>query len=110
MGLVATTTALLLGLLIHAAQVTNDSVRTQLDQGAASMLELDRALGVYGPEAARLLTPQGVAVARLAEGFDAAGRAAFMDSLDALEPQTEAQRATLARVTGLLNTAGRPGF
>lgn len=123
MGLVATMAALLLGLLIHAAQVTNDTVRNQLDNGAASMLELDRSLGAYGPEAGpaqalfralvraevdRLLLPDGVVnVAHLADGFEPAGRAAFIARIDALAPQTEAQRAILARVAALLNTAGR---
>ncbi len=120
-GLVATIAALLLGLLIHSAQVTNDAVRTQLDQVSASMLELDRALGAYGPEAAparilfrallrrqmeHLLQPGAVKGERLADTFVAPGRDAFLASLDRLSPQTEVQRATLGRVTASLNAVG----
>ena len=122
MGLVATMAALLLGLLIHSAQVTTDSVRTQMDNGAASLLEVDRALSAYGPEAAtvqtlfrrmvraeiaRLVTPEGVDMAHLGDGMETQALAAFIAAFDALAPRTEAQRATLNRVSALLNAGGR---
>ncbi|WP_431280965.1 hypothetical protein ACQW02_16275 [Humitalea sp. 24SJ18S-53] len=121
MGLVATMTALLLGLLIHAAQVTNDGVRSQVDEASASLLELDRALGAYGPDAAparalfrqvvrhevgRFLLPDGVDLVRLADGYEPAERAAFAAEVDGLEPRTAAQRAILQRVSTLLNGVG----
>lgn len=122
MGLVATMAALLLGLLIHSAQITNDSVRTQIDNGAANLLEVDHALGLYGPEGATaqrlfrqmvraeidwLLTPQGVDVSHLNDGFATQARGAFIVEFDALTPRTEVQRATLARASTLLNAGGR---
>src|SRR5947207_10759191 len=52
MGLVATMTALLLGLLISSAKGTYDTVRSEVMQMAAKVAFLDRALALYGPEAA----------------------------------------------------------
>jgi hypothetical protein len=52
MGLVATMTALLLGLLISSAKGTYDTVRTEVTQMAAKVGFLDRVLALYGPEAA----------------------------------------------------------
>jgi hypothetical protein len=52
MGLVATMTALLLGLLVSSAKGTYDTQRTEVIQMAAKVTFLDRVLAAYGPEAA----------------------------------------------------------
>jgi hypothetical protein len=52
MGLVATMTALLLGLLVSSAKGTYDTVRGEVMQMAAKVAFLDRVLALYGPEAA----------------------------------------------------------
>lgn len=52
MGLVATMTALLLGLLIASAKGSYDTQRSQVIQMAAKVGFLDRALAIYGPETA----------------------------------------------------------
>ena len=52
MGLVATMTALLLGLLISSAKGTYDTVRSEVMQMAGKVAFLDRVLALYGPEAA----------------------------------------------------------
>src|SRR5437016_8590574 len=52
MGLVATMTALLLGLLVSSAKGTDDNVRGEVMQMAAKVAFLDRVLTLYGPEAA----------------------------------------------------------
>ncbi len=52
MGLVASMTALVLGLLVASAKGSYDTQRTNLIQLAAKTAFLDRALEVYGPEAA----------------------------------------------------------
>lgn len=52
LGLVATMTALLLGLLISSAKGTYDTVRSEVSQMAAKVAFLDRVLTAYGPEAA----------------------------------------------------------
>ena len=50
MGLVATMTALLLGLVTAAAKGSFDSTDTAIRNGAAAILTLDRILARYGPE------------------------------------------------------------
>ena len=50
MGLVATMTALLLGLLIASAKGSYDTQRSQVIQMAAKAAFVDRALAIYGPE------------------------------------------------------------
>ena len=52
MGLVATMTALLLGLLISSAKGTYDTVRSEVMQMVSKVEFLDRVLALYGPEAA----------------------------------------------------------
>src|SRR5213595_4058938 len=50
MGLVATMTALVLGLLVSSAKGTYDTARSEVIQMAAKVAFLDRALALYGPE------------------------------------------------------------
>jgi hypothetical protein len=52
MGLVATMSALLLGLLVSSAKGSYDTARGQVIQMAAKLAFLDRVLTTYGPEAA----------------------------------------------------------
>jgi hypothetical protein len=106
-GLVATLSALVLGLLIASAKSTFDNQRTGFQQVAANFVVLDRMLANYGPEAkpTRELLHDTVAklIDRLwprngtpAAGLDAAEitnlGAALINSIRALEPKTEAQK------------------
>src|ERR1043166_3487068 len=52
MGLVATMSALVLGLLVSSAKGSYDIQRTEVIQMAAKVAFLDRVLTAYGPEAA----------------------------------------------------------
>jgi hypothetical protein len=52
MGLIATMTALLLGLLIASAKGSYDIQRNEVIQMAAKVAFIDRALAIYGPETA----------------------------------------------------------
>src|SRR6185295_1000347 len=52
MGLIATMTALLLGLLIATAKGSYDTQRSEVIQIASRVAFLDRALAIYGPETA----------------------------------------------------------
>lgn len=52
MGLVATMTALLLGLLVSSAKDTYDTQRTAMIEIASRVAFVDRALALYGPDAA----------------------------------------------------------
>src|SRR5436309_5832146 len=51
LGLVATMTAILLGLLISSSKGAFDTARTEVMQMAAKVALLDRVLKLYGPEA-----------------------------------------------------------
>src|SRR6059058_903056 len=53
MGLVATMTALVLGLLVSSAKGTYDTARSEVIQMAAKVAFFDRVLTLYGPEAAQ---------------------------------------------------------
>ena len=52
MGLVATMTALLLGLLVSSAKGTYDNQRSEVIEMAAKVTFMDRAFAAYGPDAA----------------------------------------------------------
>jgi len=56
MGLVATMTALVLGLLVSSAKEAYDTKRSEVIQMAAKIAFLDRVLALYGPEAAEART------------------------------------------------------
>ena len=53
-GLIATMSALLLGLLVSSAKDSYDTVRSEVIQMAAKVSFIDRVLGLYGPDAAPL--------------------------------------------------------
>src|SRR6266481_5109453 len=52
LGLVATMSALVLGLLVSSAKGSYDTERSEVIQMAAKVAFLDRVLAAYGPEAA----------------------------------------------------------
>lgn len=108
MGLVATMTALLLGLLIASAKGSYDSQRSQVIQLSAKVSFLDRVLAFYGPETAESRTllresTEGLILKlwpnNSAEGQGdpalATGQSLF-NSIHQLKPQTEEQRAIKA--------------
>lgn len=49
-GLIATLTALVLGLLINSAKDSFDAINLAMTQSSAKVIMLDRTLGRYGPE------------------------------------------------------------
>ena len=53
-GLIATMTALILGLLINSANNSLDTLSTELTQASTTIVELDQSLASYGPETAEL--------------------------------------------------------
>src|SRR5436305_13861797 len=62
MGLVATMTALVLGMLVSSAKDAYDTKRSEVIQMAAKVAFLDRVLALYGPEAAEARTELRAAV------------------------------------------------
>lgn len=81
MGLVATMTALLLGLLVSSAKGTYDAQRTEVIQMAAKISFLDRVLTAYGPDA---------------EGARAQLRDAVDDAVHRMWPEKRGTTAQLA--------------
>ena len=97
MGLVATMTALLLGLLVSSAKGTYDTQRTEVIQMAAKVAFLDRVLTAYGPNAAEARVELRDAVADAVHRMwpDEAGARAE------LAPNTTAGEGIYAAIQGL---------
>lgn len=119
-GLLATLSALVLGLLIASSKSTFDALSDDLKHGAAKVIVIDRLLAQYGPEAkaARGLLKRYYSE-RVAQLFPGEGREAkpggalveaysiedFYWSVRLLTPKTDAQRAILARIERTVDEA-----
>ncbi len=112
LGLVATMSALLLGLLVSSAKGTYDTQRDQIIQIAAKVMFLDRVLARYGPEtmAARVAlhrtVEEGVARvwpkghrARLVPNLR--GGDEVFNAIQALSPRDDTQRSLKAQASAL---------
>jgi hypothetical protein len=53
-GVIATVTALVLGLLVSSAKSSFDAMNTRITQASATVIILDRTLAEYGPEAKKV--------------------------------------------------------
>jgi hypothetical protein len=119
MGLVATMTAVLLGLLITSAKGTYDTAESEVMQMAAKVALLDRVLKLYGPEATdarhalRDAIAEGVrrtwpakpsSRVRL-DPNEQMGDAVYV-SVHGLSPHDETQRALKAQATTLMVQLG----
>ena len=97
MGLVATMTALVLGLLVSSAKGAYDTKRSEVIQMAAKVAFLDRLFSLYGPEAAE-------ARASFREAVEEAVRQMWPDeaSLTAhLAPDTQAGNVVYSAIEAL---------
>jgi hypothetical protein len=119
-ALVATMSALVLGLLIASAKSAYDTRSNQLVQASTDIILLDRVLARYGPETkeARSLLQRSVAatVERFwpAEGKQpivldpgASSVEALYEEIEALSPQSDAQRALRSEAATLELDVGR---
>jgi hypothetical protein len=119
-ALVATMSALVLSLLVASAKSAFDTRSNQLVEASADIILLDRALARYGPETkeARSLLQRTVAatVERFwpAEGAkpvvidpEASPVEALYDKIEALSPQSEAQRTMQSQALTLAADMGR---
>jgi hypothetical protein len=112
-GLLATLSALVLGLLIASSKSTFDALTDDLKRGAAKVIVVDRLLAQYGPEAkaarGHLKRYYSERVAQLFPGEGSDGKPGsalaeassiddFHQSVRLLAPNTDAQRAILARI------------
>jgi hypothetical protein len=97
MGLVATMTALVLGLLVSSAKGAYDTKRSEVIQMAAKVAFLDRLFSLYGPEAAE-------ARAGFREAVEEAVRQMWPDEASApahLAPDTQAGNVVYVAVQNL---------
>lgn len=122
MGLMATMSALVLGLLIASAKSSHDTQVSEMQLISAHIVQLDRILALYGPEAqgARDIFKQTVTIAheqiwppddRQPSSLNPKsmrGQAdAFYKSLQNLSPQTEAQRRGQSAALELAASVGQ---
>ena len=119
LGLVATMTAILLGLLVSSAKGSFDTTRSEVMQMAAKVALLDRVLVLYGPETAearralRDAIAEGVRRTWPAERSGAVqlepnqqmGDAVYI-AISHLAPQDEAQRALKTQAAALMVQLG----
>jgi hypothetical protein len=119
MGLVATMTALVLGLLVSSAKEAYDTKRSEVIQMAAKVAFLDRVLALYGSEAAQARSDLRAAVADAARRIwqtEQSGPAQLApnqqvgDSLylafQRVSPHDDTQRALKAQVATLMVDLG----
>jgi hypothetical protein len=115
MGLVATTVALVLGLLVASAKGFYDTQSTEVTQFAANVVLLDRVLAFYGTEATETRTAlqtflthqsqlleqlEGLDKAKSDSGFSEAGLIAQM--IQKLSPKDDGQRALKSEAVTLM--------
>jgi hypothetical protein len=112
-GVIVTLTALVLGLLIASAKQSFDTKSDEIRQGSIKIIQIDRALRDYGPEASgarellRRWVARNAAAWSLESGpvtSDQEGGAvwtAFQSTLRALVPANEGQRGIIAKINDL---------
>jgi hypothetical protein len=120
MGLVATMSALLLGLLVNSAKTSYDTTRTQVMQKAAKYALLDRLLAIYGPRAAevrgelpalieestRRMWPDDADIQAQSKRVTEMGNAFYVAVLR-LEPRDDTERALKAQAVSLTLELGQ---
>lgn len=120
-GLIATMTALVLGLVTASAKSAFDDVNTAIKQGAMEILAFDRALARYGPETAPIREGLKRAIGARIDAvwpsgstrpanLDPIGSGAglqterLVDALRGLTPRDEVQKAMQTRALDLAET------
>jgi Protein of unknown function (DUF4239) len=119
-ALVATMSALVLSLLVASAKSAFDTRSSQLTQASADIVLLDRALARYGPETTEARSLLQRSVASIIERFwPAAGTKpitidpgaspveALYDKIEALTPQSDAQRSMQSEALTLATDMAR---
>ena len=115
-GLVATLTALVLGLLISSSKGSFDATNTMLTQSGAKILLMDRVLANYGPETKEVrdllksflrgrITKVWPEAAKKLPGKDVSGKRIDMEeiqlTLRALVPKSDLQRSFQMQAIGI---------
>jgi hypothetical protein len=119
MGLVATMTALVLGLLVSSAKEAYDTKRSEVIQMAAKVAFLDRVLALYGPEAAVARTELRAAITDAVQRIwptdrsrpsqlgpnEQAGDTVYV-AIQRLSPHDDTQRALKTQIANLMVDLG----
>ena len=119
-GLIATLTALVLGLLVSSASGTFNTQKAELEQIAANIVQLDRVLAQYGAEAApvraqlrqvvelriKALWPED-APPGAAQPGDTVSSETLQHALRALKPANDAQKALQDQALGIIDSLGQ---
>jgi hypothetical protein len=115
-GLIATMTALVLGLLVASAKGSFDTQRAEVAQMSADIVLLDRTLAHYGPEAQKsrdfLRAMVGRVIERMwpehgtAEAKPKSNNEELFDQIQQLAPKTDTQRTLQAQATRLVVDLG----
>ena len=114
MSLIATLTALVLGLLIASAKSYYDTQSSELTEISAKVVLLDRVLAHYGPETKEDRDLLRNAIARMLEGLwpkdsgqhpqvlpTAAGGEIIYDKIQELSPRNDTQRSLQAQALSM---------
>ena len=120
MGLVATTVALVLGLLIYSAKSFYDTQNNEVAQLAANVVLLDRVLAHYGPESAEVRAELRRSIQHHLEimwpengskiegtQFLAPTGEPVLDRIQELSPKDDAQRALKGQAVNLALQMGQ---
>jgi hypothetical protein len=120
MGLVATLSALVLGLLVASAKSSYDAQSTELTQMSAKVVLLDRVLAHYGPETKEARELLQAAVARVLDqmwskhrtsssqlGPPSSGGEVIFDKIQSLSPRDEAQGSLKAQALSIATGIGQ---
>jgi hypothetical protein len=120
MGLVATLSALVLGLLVASAKSSYDAQSTELTQMSAKVVLLDRVLAHYGPETKEARELLQAAVARVLDQMwsehrrsssplepSPSGAEVLFDKIQGLSPRDEVQRSLKAQAVSIAMDVGQ---
>ena len=111
MGLVATTVALVLGLLVASAKSFYDTQNNEVTQLAANVVLLDRVLAHYGPEASEARASLRAIAARWSEvlqpGAGLEHGESLFDKIQELSPKDDNQRVLKTQASNLAIQMGQ---
>lgn len=118
-GLIATMSALVLGLLVSSAKSTFDTANAELEGAAAEVVQFDRVLARYGPdtqeirtrlkhnyaEVVQMLASRNRTQLEKLDAPEAIARAeALQRQVEALSPTTDSQRTLKASALQIMDT------
>ena len=120
MGIVATLSALVLGLLIDSAKGSYDAQTSELTQMSAKIILLDRLLAHYGPETKETRDLVRRSVVRILDqtwskrpagvsppGAPSSGAEILLDKIQELAPKDDRQRALQGQAQGIVLDLGQ---